>query len=529
MSLNYYLSTLNCESNTDRSIREDEVFQNMVKKAKRDEKISKTLIADAMLCAEYCYYIFHVTALDCDEKIRQVLSNDIDNSPTSQFTKALHRFIRKLEESQQEECGRTKKSIKPEAFKFACKEIRDRVKRDFRDNLKERQTSDYVMSKGSEEKLAASFVAYLMHHSEQELQNVVEETHSTSTVEEIKEILQENACQKMVEIWKGLVQECETNSLVLSLIQSGQREFGKMKVVRAKNMETANQLYITLKFAQEVCHLKECFEIIKDCGGIQIKHQLVTSNPFFKRLQTENCQAKIDCLCKDLKLKPRHKKCLNCGHVHKSITQYEDLENLACLLVLVDKGRMGDTFPQSFDSLDLRLSYDSKPLYLSTVIQELGRICRYATISVDDSRAQNLPYVLIGPELYRALKKSIKSSPSIISLISRNCKANKVDRYMEEQVRANVNTSSPLRWPDYEASKDSYDHENQRKHCNRILLQAEPQIGKTGTYLCLIKLLRLDILGKKKGVVSKRTRSRYLLPPQREWAVGEIPGHWHRR
>ncbi|XP_067024875.1 uncharacterized protein [Acropora muricata] len=517
MSLNYYLSTLNCENNEHKRIREDEVFQNVVKKAKRKEKISKTSIADAMLCAEYCYYVFHVSAFDCDDKIRQVLSNDIENSPSFKFSKALDRFIGRLIKSQEEECKGAKKGIKPETFEFVRNEIRDRVKDAFRDNLKQRQRSEYVIQEGDEELLAASFVAYVMHHSERELQNLVEETHSTSIIEKIKKMLRGNACQKMVEIWRRLVRKCETNSLVLSLIQSGQQGFGKMKVVRAKNMETANQFYNSLKFAQEMCDLKECFEIIKDYGGFQIKHQLVTSNPFFKKLQTENCQAKIDCICKDLELKPRQKKCVNCGHVHKSITQYEDLENLACLLILVDKGRMGDTFPQSFDCLDLRLSYDSKPLYLSTIIQELGRICRYAKIPVDDSRAPNLPYVLIGPELYRALKESIKRSPSIMSLISRNRKANKVDRYMTEQTRADVKTSFPLRWPDYEASKDSYDHENQRTHRNQILLQAEPQIGKTGTYLCLIKLLRLDILGKEKVLsASKRDEGTFYLLKENE-------------
>ena len=529
MSLNYYLSTLNCESNRHKRIREDEVFQKVVKKAKREEKISKTSIADAMLCAEYCYYVFHVSTFDCEDKIRQVLNNDMDNSPSFKFTKALKRFIGKLKKSQEEECNRAKKGIKPEAFEFFRNEIRDRVKDAFRYNLKQRQRSDYVMHEGDEELLAASFVAYVMHHSERELQKIVEETHSTSIVEKIKKMLRKNACQKIVEIWKSHVQESETNSLVLSLIQSGQQEFGKMKVVRAKNMDTANQFYNSLKFAQAMCNLEECFEIIKDYGGIQIKDQLVTSNPFFKKLQTINCQAKIDCLCKDLELKPRQKKCVNCGHVHKSITQYEDLENLACLLILVDKGRMGDTFPQSFDCLDLRLSYDSKPLYLSTIIQELGRICRYAKIPVDDSRAQNIPYVLIGPELYRALKESIKRSPSIMSLISRNRKANKVDRYMTEQTRADVHTSFPLRWPDYEASKDSYDHENQQTHRNRILLQAEPQIGKTGTYLCLIKLLRLDILGKEKVLsASKREEGTFYLlqgnEPSEKFLVTDTEG-----
>ena len=111
---------------------------------------------------------------------------------------------------------------------------------------------------------------------------------------------------------------------------------------------------------------------------------------------------------------------------------------------------MGDTFPRRFDCLDLRLSC------------ELGRICCYAKISVDDSRVLNLPYVLIGHELHKALKQSVKRSPSILSVISRDRKANKVDRYMMEQIRADVNTLSPLRWPDYEARKDSYDYENQR-------------------------------------------------------------------
>ena len=57
----------------------------------------------------------------------------------------------------------------------------------------------------------------------------------------------------------------------------------------------------------------------------------------------------------------------------KALT-YSQLESLPCLLVLCEKGRMGDTFPFSFACLDLRVrSADS----LSTMIQELGRLCRY--------------------------------------------------------------------------------------------------------------------------------------------------------
>ena len=118
-----------------------------------------------------------------------MLSNDIENSPSFKFSKALNRFIGKLIKSQEEECKGAKKGIKPEAFEFVRNEIRDRVKDAFRDNLKQRQRSEYVMQEGDEELLAASCVAYVMHHSERELQNLVEETHSTSIIEKIKKML----------------------------------------------------------------------------------------------------------------------------------------------------------------------------------------------------------------------------------------------------------------------------------------------------------------------------------------------------
>ena len=40
-------------------------------------------------------------------------------------------------------------------------------------------------------------------------------------------------------------------------------------------------------------------------------------------------------------------RCQNCKHVHREFKSYEDLIGLPCLLILVNNGRMGDTFPQS--------------------------------------------------------------------------------------------------------------------------------------------------------------------------------------
>jgi hypothetical protein len=54
--------------------------------------------------------------------------------------------------------------------------------------------------------------------------------------------------------------------------------------------------------------------------------------------------------------------------------QYINLEGLPCLLLLTQKGRMGDTFPQSLRCLDLRVRASENT---TTFIQEVGRMCRY--------------------------------------------------------------------------------------------------------------------------------------------------------
>jgi len=54
--------------------------------------------------------------------------------------------------------------------------------------------------------------------------------------------------------------------------------------------------------------------------------------------------------------------------------QYSDLYGVPCILVLCHKGRMGDTFPQTFSCLDLRIRVSDNH---TTFIQEIGRLCRY--------------------------------------------------------------------------------------------------------------------------------------------------------
>ena len=513
MSLNHYLSTMNCSDRNDQKIREDKFFQGIVDKAKRQGMISKTDKAksendsssfpiDALLCGEYCYHILHSSVYHSDEKVRRALNSVGEYFPAAEFESTLNSFIRELKKE-----AVTKKYIHPEAFNLVRNELHDKVKRSFKESLKEvakrRKTStSNERLKELNEEFANSYVACLMHLPQQEFRKLKEGTQPISITADIEQQLQQNGCQAMVEIWNHNIQGFETASLAKNLIQSGKGEQGKMKIVRAKSMETADQFFYTLRLARAVSCLENCFEVIKDYGGIQIENQLMkSSSPFFQKLQPFNCTFKFpDCCCPGLKLQVGRKKCVNCEHVHKLITQYEDLENLACILILVDKGRMGDTFPQSFDCLDLRLSYDSSrefkegtPLFLSTLIQELGRVCRYAKAPASKNKVQSIPYMLVGRALFEKFQLSMEKSPSMSAI---SC--TRADRYMTKPNRNKHTTSSSLRWLDYEAHKDSYDYQNELKHPNRILLQAEPQIGKTGTYLCLIKDLRLDILGKEK-------------------------------
>ena len=526
MSLNHYLSTIYYSDRNDQKIREDKFFQGIVDKAKRQKKICKTDKAksendsssfpiNALLCGEYCYHILHASVYHSDEEIRRALHSASECSPAAEFERTLNSFIRELTKGAQ-----TKMFIHPEAFELVRNELHNEVTCSFKESFKAvaRRHKTGASKKGLNEYndvFATSYVACLMYLSQQEFRKLKEGSQPISIIEDIEQLLQRNGCQAMVEKWNHNIQEFETASLAKNLIQSGKGEQGKMKIVRAKSMETADRFFYTLRLARAVSCLDDCFEVIKDYGGIQIENQLMkSSSPFFRKLQPVNCTFKFpDCCCPGLVLQPGRKKCVNCQHVHKLITQYEDLENLACVLILVDKGRMGDTFPQSFDCLDLRLSYDNSrefkegtPLFLSTLIQELGRMCRYAKVPARNNTVQSIPYVLVGRTLFAKLKTSVEMSPSMsaISCTRADRYMTKIDRKQQQQQQQKTSSSS-LRWLDYVAHKDSYDHQNEVKHPNRILLHAEPQIGKTGTYLCLIKDLRLDILGKEKVYSSSST------------------------
>ena len=281
VSLNYYLSTMNSK---DQKIRQDEYFQKIVKNAKKQELSKIDFTVDAMLCAEYSYYVLHMRTYDSDDKVRQVLTADMDKSPSAQFCETLKSFVRIL--------TKNTSCIHREVFEWVQIKLCEKVKDDFKTDCEALQkfkslNDDGPESKKCKEELVDSFVACLMHLSPQELGELREKY---ADVKLIEEELKENNYEKLVKIWNTIVQESETNCLVQSLIQSGEQGSGKMKIVRAKSRKTAEQFFFTLFQARRLASKEECFEIIRDYGKFNLKRLMTSSNTFFQKLQPRKCQ-----------------------------------------------------------------------------------------------------------------------------------------------------------------------------------------------------------------------------------------------
>ena len=92
------------------------------------------------------------------------------------------------------------------------------------------------------------------------------------------------------------------------------------------------------------------------------------------------------------------------------------------LLLLVEKGRLGDTYPKSFRSLDLRARNRTSTPFVAPMVQELGRLCGYYDACADCVDAQKphackcdhrqRPWALLSPKLLDAVQgPEVKKHP----------------------------------------------------------------------------------------------------------------------
>jgi hypothetical protein len=175
---------------------------------------------------------------------------------------------------------------------------------------------------------------------------------------------------------------------------------GKMKLIRV-NEKMGSSFVNCINSVRTLCDLEGCFEVIADYGAININLQATETGKEFHNKLLERSKQYRDAVTSKSKGKLK----LN----------YSDLEDLPCFLILIEKGRMGDTFPSSLDCMDLRSRHSNESVPpLSSFIQEIGRICRYIPENSDELPA----YAIIGSQLYTKLKKSgnYASQPAVIPL-----------------------------------------------------------------------------------------------------------------
>lgn len=80
---------------------------------------------------------------------------------------------------------------------------------------------------------------------------------------------------------------------------------------------------------------------------------------------------------------------------------FMDLADMPCLLILVGRGKMGDTFPNNLAAWDLRARYDGG-VCKSTFLQDVGRTFGWRSITPGETPTIELPDLLLGMEAREA-------------------------------------------------------------------------------------------------------------------------------
>ena len=173
-------------------------------------------------------------------------------------------------------------------------------------------------------------------------------------------------------------------------------------------------------------------------------------------------------------------------------TFYTDLKDLPVILVVVEKGKMGITYPKSLRYYDLRLRYATTAgVTRGAIEQDFGRACRYKC-----DGDPPLPTVIVSQAAekqllehdFRYLRQG-RFKPSGVYKLRPDYQI-----YMKPSEQGGKedypNDESNLRpYQRWTACGRHWDAGNTESLDNRYLLVGRPQIGKTGVFLHLALLL----------------------------------------
>jgi hypothetical protein len=259
----------------------------------------------------------------------------------------------------------------------------------------------------------------------------------------------------------------ETKEILRGLFDVDANGKGYLAVLRLKYTETAQQLKKSLQQLLEIYKQSDLFDIVVDVDD--------DGNCLFDRLSNKS-QEKYKRWWKLDQLTEKDRK--NFG--------YENLKHLPLLLIVIEKGRMGDTFPsESFRYFDLRARYQGSTLYSTyycSLLQDVGRSFGYPTSKF------GRPVVFMGEEIFQLLHQNTLKPHETLKRTN-NAKQN-IDpltagtTYVDLDKHWMLNKDHPF-GPDAKLSKREA-HKNVAYR--RFLLSAHPQIGKTNSFIWAVHL-----------------------------------------
>ncbi len=511
-SLNFYYSTMRNTERSKQLIRHDAQFESILTEMEKDKQLPEykekrrnikqneeyNTLRDAVHASEWSYYIItHKLFRQCSMEFsyRNMLCQDNLQSFLGSFSSSLQEIQKQFWDKLPKTNNRAKVTQKTyETFKdFQSNYLLEKLKATYCDFL----SADIQYSLAEAEIYWKLLVMCLFFADNESKLNTI-----SSQLKKDDNNLSMSKRPKFIEAYENLVfkfdsmktkilEITEIGQAVNSLIESrgtGNSMRGKLKLIRASSNAGGKVLNGTLCLARRVAanfrsaEHAYSFDIVQDYGDFSIdrcnslvdKEDKVGVFSLRKLLQPDRCQHKVGtnmkpCGCNVYSTEIDSIKC-KCGHEHETINSYQCLQNLPGILILVQKGRIGATFPDNLDMMDLRLHFRSSDYFLTLIVQEFGRMCRYSA----DTDIKKLPYALIGKSLYKNLKKGLETHSTFCGSFP----SEKIDRKM-------VMEDGELAASKHSADAGNMSTTNQK---NRLLLSAEPQIGKTGTYLYLIKL-----------------------------------------
>ena len=180
------------------------------------------------------------------------------------------------------------------------------------------------------------------------------------------------------------------------------------------------------------------------------------------------------------------------GNKEYKPTFYTDLKDLPVILVVVEKGKMGITYPKSLRYYDLRLRYATTAgVTRGAIEQDFGRACRYKC-----DGDPPLPTVIVSQAAekqlldhdFRYLRQG-RFKPSGVYKLRPDYQI-----YMKPSEQGGKDDfpndeSNLLPYQRWTACGKHWDAGNTEFLDNRYLLVGRPQIGKTGVFLHLALLL----------------------------------------